>query len=524
MDIIDNICDKLYITKERSKISPIDNIKIMEDIINSDSIIIDIIKKNINKPKYNNPEIQFLLNNIIDDKYKKYLLLMNNHFVNLFLDINFVLGNVYLFTEDMFEIIYVNREEINKIPNIIMKSWDYILLTDLKYFYNNDLMNRWLKTLEFKIISKDSFFKIHSDEKLYKKYLEIYDIFDKNICIIKRYVHKLHNIIYWKHNPGCINLNDRLYLYFVKMHTGLDIHSHFQLKILFKWAQKELKGLEITQKELIIKVRPDLKDKSLIEMIKILHSDDKYKYKSQDEFINEHKKIIDDMHKHFIEINNIKEFVKPKLTTIDDPNLGGAYWAFDTFYLNISNWNKVNKYEALALTLHEAVPGHHTQINFSVYDKSDEINILYHLFGMTNGFSEGWALFTEKFAPKYTDLEKIGQLQYEILRTLRVIVDISIHAVGIPPNEIIDFMKKHLAMPDKTIETEVYRYVTIPGQALCYKLGCEIFRKIYRKFGGNDYTDKKSFDLYKKIIYGKEKSLEFLLKEYNMSFEEIFQI
>ena len=308
------------------------------------------------------------------------------------------------------------------------------------------------------------------------------------------------------------------------MHTGLNISSYTQLKTLFKWAQKELKTLELTQKDLIIKIRPDLKDKSLLEMIKALHSDERYKYKSQDEFVNEHKRIIDEMHKHFIEKNNIKEFVKPKLTTIDDPNLAGAYWAFDTFYLNVSNWNKVNKYEALALTLHEAVPGHHTQINFSVYDNSDEINILYHLFGMTNGFSEGWALFTEKFAPNYTDLERIGQLQYEILRTLRVIVDISIHAVGIPPTEIIDFMKKHLAMPDKTIESEVYRYVTIPGQALCYKLGCEIFRKIYKKYGGNNYTDKKSFDLYKKIIYNKEKALSFLLKEYNMTFEEVFEI
>ena len=105
---------------------------------------------------------------------------MNNHYVNLFLDVNFVLGNVYLFTEKIFETIYVNREEINRIPDIIMKCWDYILLTDLKYFYNNDLINRWLKTLEFKLISRNQFNKIHSDENLYKKYLEIYEIFDKN--------------------------------------------------------------------------------------------------------------------------------------------------------------------------------------------------------------------------------------------------------------------------------------------------------------------------------------------------------
>lgn len=522
MDIIDKISQKLNIEKNRANISPIDNIKIMNDMIDDNSVILNIIKDNIDKDKYKNGEIQYLLQNIIDNKYKICMTLMNNHYINLFLDIYFVIGNVYLFTEDVFETIYINRTYINNIPNIIIKCWDYILSTDLKKFYNNDLINRWLKTLEFKLISKDKFLSIHKDLNLYKKYLEIYDIFDRNICILKRYIYNLERVITWNHNPGCTNLNDRLYLYFVKINTGLNISSYHQLKVLFKWAQNELTKLEEEQKKLIMKVRPDLKDKSLLEMIKTLESDDIYKYKSSDEFVNEHKKIIDEMHKYFIEIHNIKEFKKPKLTTIDDQNLAGAYWAFDTFYLNVCNWNKVNKYEALALTLHEAVPGHHTQINFSVYDKSDEINILYHLFGMTNGFSEGWALFTEKFAPNYTDLERIGQLQYEILRTLRIIVDISIHAGGIHPEEIIKFMKKHLAMPDKTIESEVYRYVTIPGQALCYKIGCEIFRKIYEKYGGNNFNDEKSFDLYKKIIYNKEKSLEFLLKDYNLSFNDIF--
>ena len=42
-------------------------------------------------------------------------------------------------------------------------------------------------------------------------------------------------------------------------------------------------------------------------MIKVLHLDERYKYKSQDEFVNEHKRIINEMHKHFIEKNNIKE-------------------------------------------------------------------------------------------------------------------------------------------------------------------------------------------------------------------------
>jgi hypothetical protein len=522
MDIIDNICDKLNVEKIRSKISPIDNIKLVHDIISDKSIIKQTIKSNYFNEKYNSDEYKFIFDTLLNPDYEKVIYLLNNHYINMFLDIYFVIGNVYLFNEEMFEIIYKNRKFINLIPDIIKKCWANIFKYKLDKFYNNELIHKWIKTSEFKLITLDKFLAVHTNQDLYSKYLEIYNIFDKNVCELKRFIIQLENKIKTTHNPGCINLLPNMYFYFIRLHTGLNITTHKQIQILLRWASKELNQLEKTQYDLIVKVRPDLSGKTLKEMIKILHDDPQYKYKTKEEFVNNHKRIINEAHEYFIDFNNIKEYVKPKLTTIEDANLAGAYWAFDTFYLNTINWNSINKYEALALTLHEAVPGHHTQINYSVYSKSTEINIIYHLFGMTNGFSEGWALFTEKIGPKYTDYERIGQLQYEILRTLRVIVDIAIHVGGYGPREIINYMKDHLAMPLASIESEVYRYITIPGQALCYKIGCEIFRYIYKRFGGANYGDEKSFDLYKKIIYGKEKALTFLLKEYNIIFEEVF--
>ena len=179
--------------------------------------------------------------------------------------------------------------------------------------------------------------------------------------------------------------------------------------------------------------------------------------------------------------------------------------------------DKMNTYESLALTLHEAIPGHHTQLNYSINSDNKPIDILHHLFGMTNGFCEGWALFMESNYPYYTDTDHIGRLQYEILRTLRIIVDIGLNFVGLSINDCKEFMKKYVTFDDKIIETELFRYITIPGQALCYKLGCEIFRKIQKKYNKNDYIK-----LYKKIIYEKEKSLECLLRENNLSFEDVF--
>ena len=522
MNIIDNICDTLGIEKNRAKISPIDNIKIVQEIISNKSIIKQTIIQKYNKQQYGNDEYKFIFDTLLNFNYEKSVCLLHNHYTNMYLDIYFIIGNIYLFKEEMFEIIYKNRELINHIPQIIKKCWDKIFEFELDKFYNNELIHKWIETLNFKFITLEKFLSVHSNKELYSKYLEIYNIFDKNVCETRRFIFNLETRIKTTHNPGCKNISNDMYFYFIRLHTGLEITTNKQIQILLRWALKELNQLEQTQYNLIKKVRPDLVKNTLQEMIEILLADPKYKYKSKEDFVNKHKQIMDEMHTYFIDNNGIKEYIKPKLTTIDDANLAGAYWAFDTFYLNVSNWNNVNQYEALALTLHEAVPGHHTQINYSVYNPSNELNILYSLFGMCNGFAEGWALFTEKLAPKYTDFEHIGQLQYEILRTLRIIVDIAIHIGGYGPREIINYMKTHLAMPSQSIESEVYRYITIPGQALCYKIGCEIFRYIYKRDGGQNYGDSKSFELYKKIIYGKEKALSSVLKEYNITFEEIF--
>jgi uncharacterized protein (DUF885 family) len=324
-------------------------------------------------------------------------------------------------------------------------------------------------------------------------------------------------------------LSIKYYYNFVKLNTGLEINSQ-RIKLLFNFGLRELKRLISEQKDIIYKVRPDLKhiedNKILLETIK---SDSRYKYKSQQEFIDAHKILIDKLHKYFIEEKKIKEYAKPNLVFIDDPNLSAAYWAYGAFYLNLTNWDKSNTYESLALTLHEAIPGHHTQLNYSIYSDNTDINKLYNLFGTTNGFCEGWALFIESIYPYYTDIDHIGRLQYELLRTLRIIVDILLNIVGVDIKTCLNFMKQYMTSDEQIIETELVRYVSIPGQALCYKIGCEIFRKIQQKYIKDNNIiistgdiDNKLIDLYKKIIYNKEKSLEALLIEYNFSFEEIF--
>ena len=495
-----------------------DTLNIFRDLLKEDSTI----KSEFNKCDDKSIEFKLLKETILDRKYLITNMLMNNHYVNPFIDIYFILGNPYLFTNDIFEILYNRRKEINKIPSYIKSCWSLILNSNLIKFYNNTLINKWLETLQFNMITKSEFKKYNLDNKLYNKYLEIFDIFDKNVCIIRRFVNELKKQITNENHPGCSNLNIKYYYYFIKLNTGLTIDNN-RIKILFNFALKDLKQLNKQQLDLIQKIRPDLKNQT--NLLDIIKDDPQYKFKSKEEFINTHKLLIDKLHEFFIDKMQIKEFSKTNLVFIDDPNLSGAYWAYDTFYLNSTNWDKVNTYESLALTLHEAIPGHHTQLNYSVHSENKDINILYHLFGTTNGFCEGWALFIESIYPYYTDIEHVGRLQYEILRTIRIIIDILLNILGKDIKFCLEFMKKYVTMDDKILESELYRYITIPGQALCYKIGCEIFRKIkqnyMKKHRVTDNIDNL-IDLYKQIIYNKEKSLDALLIEYNIQFDEVF--
>lgn len=521
-NIINILNNKLKIEKNKTKQSPIDNIKILDDLLSDKPIILKVFNKYYNNLQ-NDKEFMYLYNLIINDKYKEQLILLNNHIDNPLLNIYFILGNPYLFHKEIFNVIYSKRYELFKITQITKKCWIYIINSKLKKFYSKKLINIWIETSQFKMLTKEEVMKNEKNtEEIYKKYIELYRIFDKVNCEVKEIIYKVRDIIKDNNKPGCYNLDKSYYLDFQKTYTGLTL-DYPKLNIILKWAKIELDRLVYNMKDILNTVHPELSNLDISEIIKKLNKYPDYKYKSETDFINNHIDIMKKMHTFFIKYKQIKEYVEPELTIINDKNLSGAYWAYDTFYLNTSNWNEINKYEALVLTLHESIPGHHTQVSYANYDETNYYDILYRWFGTISGFNEGWALFTEELAPTYTPMERIGQIQYEILRTIRVIVDISIHGGGIDIDEIINFMKKYLAMPHDSIESEVYRYIVLPGQALGYKIGKTLIQKIHKKYvGGNDLLSDESINLYKKILYDKEKPLDIIMQNYDISFDELF--
>ncbi len=151
------------------------------------------------------------------------------------------------------------------------------------------------------------------------------------------------------------------------------------------------------------------------------------------------------------------------------------------FVANTTSLNQRPKYEMVALTLHEAVPGHHHQIALSQELKADGLHEWRTTLGYTV-FVEGWALYAERLGLEvggdpdsrgfYEDpYDDFGRLSYEMWRALRLVVDPGMHAMGWSRDQAIDFMLANSALSRANVVSEVDRYIAWPGQATGYKIG-----------------------------------------------------
>jgi uncharacterized protein (DUF885 family) len=139
------------------------------------------------------------------------------------------------------------------------------------------------------------------------------------------------------------------------------------------------------------------------------------------------------------------------------------------FNLNTYQPERQLKYDMESLVLHEAVPGHIFQSTLArALQDLPEIR----RFSGNTAYAEGWALYTESLGSQlgvYRDpYSRFGQLSSERFRAVRLVVDTGIHALGWTRDQAIAYFRQHA--PSESL-AEVDRYISLPSQALAYKIG-----------------------------------------------------
>jgi len=142
------------------------------------------------------------------------------------------------------------------------------------------------------------------------------------------------------------------------------------------------------------------------------------------------------------------------------------------FYINVSDPTMLATFQLAAVTYHEGVPGHHLQVALS-----KELPDLHELLAeyLVFAYGEGWGLYAERLADEMglyvTDLDRIGMLAGDSVRSCRLVVDTGIHALGWTRDQGIEYLLANAPVSLAQAINEVDRFIGLPGQACSYMLG-----------------------------------------------------
>ncbi|MGB7061918.1 MAG: DUF885 domain-containing protein [Candidatus Zixiibacteriota bacterium] len=308
---------------------------------------------------------------------------------------------------------------------------------------------------------------------------DIYPAYDQFIMRLRastQYADSLPGL--WKLPDG-----DKYYAYCLKFHTSTSMSP----KEVFKLGQKEVKALQEKARILLdsLGISGDTTFGALMNQYWATWQDssirDKFYYPEGEEtrqmVLSDYQGLLDSalarlpeafsyMHKTPVTVEAVPEHREGSgLTYYEPASLDGRRRA--TFHVNMGY--VFAKPGMPSLLYHETVPGHHYQ--FAVQQELTQGQMFKNLFFIT-GFAEGWAMYVQSLAMELGWLpdmySRIAELNSQLFRAVRIVVDAGIHYKKWSKNEAAQYMYDNLGWSS---DNEIDRYIVWPGQACSYTTG-----------------------------------------------------
>ncbi|MGE7205530.1 DUF885 domain-containing protein [Sphingomonas sp. NPDC019816] len=268
----------------------------------------------------------------------------------------------------------------------------------------------------------------------------------------------------------------KLYSYLIEQNTTLPLKAEDVHQLGLSEVARILKAMEVQKQAVGFKG-------SLAQFFTFLRTDPQFQPKSARQLREGYEAIgrrVDArIREQFSLIPKTPLEIRPVPAFKEKTDAGGSYQGGTpdgsrpgVFYYNTYDLPSRYMWEMDTLYLHEAVPGHHFQISLA---QENAALPAFMRFGGNTAYAEGWALYAETLWPELgmeTDpYQRMGGLNDEMLRAMRLVVDTGIHAKGWTRDRAIEYMLANSPMARTDATAEVERYIAIPGQALAYKIG-----------------------------------------------------
>src|SRR5262245_577885 len=267
-----------------------------------------------------------------------------------------------------------------------------------------------------------------------------------------------------------------MYAYFARDNTTTDLTP----REIHEIGLKEVKRIRAEMQALIdtLGFRG-----TFAEFAKFLRSDERFYFKNESELLEGYRALsrrIDPLLvKVFRTLPRMPYGIEPVPANVAPDSYVASYRSpaadgsrAGTFFINTYKPEIRPKYEMMALSLHEAMPGHHLQIAIAMEQQGIPN---FRRYGGYTAFVEGWGLYAESLGDEmalYDDpYSKFGRLMYEIWRASRLVVDTGMHELRWDRQKAIDFMVENTVKQELEVAAEIDRYIVWPGQALAYKIG-----------------------------------------------------